>query len=360
MSGIKDVAKRAGVSISTVSNVLNKSKYVSPELVKRVEDAVAELSYEVNPIARSMKNNKTGTIGVITEDMCGVFYPYVVKGITSVAIEKGYQITIFDTQGTYGDTTALQREQEVFRKLIASRVDGILFVSMVPDKDKKEYFEEIKRQASQYKKIPLVSLERDFTSEGIDSVYFDGYTNSKMAIQHLIDCGCKKICHITGPMVMQIAQERIKGYRECTAANGLVIDEKRMIANGDYSHQSGYTATKQLLEQVPDLDGIFCGNDQMAIGALKALKEAGKRVPEDIKMISYDDVFLASVVEPALSTVHIQKRHAGIAAAQMLFDRIENPDGEINEAKGIKMEGRLVIRKSTVADAPEDWDLVDW
>ena len=103
MSGIKDVAKRAGVSISTVSNVLNKSKYVSPELVRRVELAVEELSYEANPIARSMKNNKTGTIGVITEDICGVFYPYVVKGINSVADEKGYQIMICDAQGTYGD-----------------------------------------------------------------------------------------------------------------------------------------------------------------------------------------------------------------------------------------------------------------
>ena len=91
--------KRAGVSISTVSNVLNKSKYVSPELVKRVEKAAEELSYEVNPIARSMKNNKTGTIGVITEDMCGLFYPYVIKGINLVASEKGYQITIYDTQG---------------------------------------------------------------------------------------------------------------------------------------------------------------------------------------------------------------------------------------------------------------------
>ena len=97
MSGIKEVAKKAGVSISTVSNVLNKSKYVSPDLVMRVEKAVEELSYEANPIARSMKNNKTGTIGVITEDMCGVFYPYVVKGINSVAVEKGYQIIICDT-----------------------------------------------------------------------------------------------------------------------------------------------------------------------------------------------------------------------------------------------------------------------
>lgn len=361
MSGIKDVAKRAGVSISTVSNVLNKSKYVSPELVKRVEDAVAELSYEVNPIARSMKNNRTGTIGVITEDMCGIFYPYVVKGINSVALEHGYQITICDTQGTYGDQTALKREEELFKRFVAGRVDGILFVTMVPNEKKKEYFTQIKKLTSQHKKIPLVSLERDLTDVGIDSVFFDGFVNAKMAVQHLIDCGCKKICHITGPLVMQIAQERIKGYKSCMAENGLVVEEEKMIAMGDYSHQSGYTAMKQLLEQMPDMDGVFCSNDQMAIGVLKALKESGKRVPEDIKVIGYDDVFLASVMEPSLSTIHIQKRHAGIEAAKMLFQRIDKQEEtDAYEPRGIKMAGDLVIRKSTVADAPEDWNLVDW
>lgn len=360
MSGIKDVAKKAGVSISTVSNVLNKSKYVSPELVKRVEEAVEELSYQVNPIARSMKNNKTGTIGVITEDMCGLFYPYVVKGINLVASEKGYQVTIYDTQGAYGDQAAMNRELEVFRRLIASRVDGILFVSTVSNDKKEKYFDQIKKLTEQYKKIPIVSMERDFTSIGIDSVYFDGYENAKCAVQHLIDCGCRKIGHITGPTNMQIAKERIRGYKSCMEENHLSVDEERMIVQGDYSHQSGYMAMKQLLCEVPDLDGVFCGNDQMAVGALKILKECGKRVPEDIKLIGYDDVFLASVVEPSISTIHIQKKHSGIEAARILFQRIENPDEEGPRPIGIKMESRLVVRKSTVADAPEDWILSDW
>lgn len=360
MSGIKDVAKKAGVSISTVSNVLNKSKYVSPELVKKVEQAVEELSYEANPIARSMKNNKTGTIGVLTEDMCGVFYPYVVKGINSVAVEKGYQIVICDAQGTYGDRDAIKREKELFRRLIANRVDGIIFVSTIPSESREKYFSQLVRHANQYKRIPLVSMERDFTSVGIDSVYFDGYANAKLAVQHLIDCGCKRIGHITGPMEMEIAKERLRGVRSCMEENHMEFDEKRFLTCGDYSHQSGYMMMKQLLEQAPDVDGVFCGNDQMAIGAMKFLNKCGKRIPEDIKIIGYDDVFLASVVEPSLSTIHVQKRHAGIEAAHMLFDRIENPDQDPDQAVGIKMEARLVIRKSTVGNASEDWDLVDW
>ena len=115
-----------------------------------------------------------------------------------------------------------------------------------------------------------------------------------------------------------------------------------------------------LLEQVPDLDGVFCGNDQMAIGALKVLKEYGKRMPEDVKLMGYDDVFLASVVEPSLSTIHIRKKHAGIEAAKILFQRIEEQDEKFHDAIGVRMTARLVVRKSTVKDAPEDWNLIDW
>lgn len=359
MSGIKDVAKRAGVSISTVSNVLNQSKYVSPELVKRVEDAVWELSYEVDPIARSMKSNKSGTIGVIVEDMCGVFYPYIVKGINSVVMEKGYQLIICDAQSVYGDVNAVRRERELFKKLFASRVDGVLFVTMVHQDLIERHFNEILNCTSQSKKIPLVSLERDLTNIGIDSVYFDGYNNAKMAVQHLVDCGCRKIAHITGPTVMQVAQERIQGYKDCILKNKLLANWSRQIEYGDYSHQSGYLAMKKLLENMPDLDGVFCSNDQMAVGALKLLKEYGKSVPEDIKVIGYDDVFLSSIIDPSLSTIHIQKTHTGMKAAQMLFQRIENPDANM-EPIAVKMGARLVVRRSTVADMDEEWIFVDW
>ena len=226
--------------------------------------------------------------------------------------------------------------------------------------NKEKYICQIKKLANKYKKIPLVSIERDFTDVGIDSVYFDGYTNARTAVRHLIDCGCKKICHIAGTKEMEIVRERVKGYKSCMKENHLFLDEEKMIVHGDYSHQSGYTAMKQLMMQVPDLDGIFCGNDQMAIGVLKFLKENGKRVPEDVKVIGYDDVFIASVVEPALSSIHVRKRHAGIESARMLFRRIENPDEENIKPIGIKMDAKLVVRQSTVSSASEDWNLVDW
>lgn len=361
MSGIKEVAKRAGVSISTVSNVLNKSKYVSPELVERVEKAARELQYEANPIARSMKNNRSNIIGVLTEDMCGMFYPYVVRGINSVAQEKGYQLLICDAQATYGGEEAFAREEQLFDKLFANRVDGVIFASTVPYEEKENYFARIIKKANQYKPIPMVSLERNFSRIGIDSVWFDNYGNAKMAVQHLVDCGCKKIGHITGPGDLQIARERSRGYRECLTANGLSYDEKTMIQRGDYSHQSGYLAMQRLLNQVPDIDSVFCANDQMTIGVIKYLKEVGKRIPEEIRVMGYDDVFISSILSPSISTIHIQKRHAGIEAAKLLFERIEQNQGAgMVPAKNIKMEGKLVVRKSTVATATEDWLLNEW
>lgn len=360
MSGIKDVAIQAGVSISTVSNVLNKSKYVSPELVQRVEKAVKDLGYEVNPIAASMKSKKSGTIGVITEDMCGVFYPYVVRGINAIADEKGYKIIVCDVNGKKGRETAIDRERELFQKLLASRVDGIIFASSMSGINQDKYFVELKRLADYgHKKTPIVSLERDLTMIGIDSVYFDGYINAKKAVTHLIECGCKKVCHIAGPSELQIVQQRIKGYEECLQDNGIELDKESMMAYGDYTHQSGYIAMEQLLNDAPDLDGVFCSNDQMAIGALRVLKEKGKKVPEEIKLIGYDDVFVSSIVEPPISTIHIQKNTAGRKAAEILFDRIEK--AEMSDlAIGIKLESRLVIRKSTMEGVEEDWDLNDW
>lgn len=143
------------------------------------------------------------------------------------------RVMICDAQGTYGDKQAIKREKELFRRMIASRVDGIIFVSSVSTENREKYFSQIKKQANKYKNIPLVSIERDLTSVGIDSVYFDGYANARMATQHLIECGCKKIGHITGPTHMEIVKERVKGYKDCLKENNLYLGEE-MIAHGDY------------------------------------------------------------------------------------------------------------------------------
>jgi DNA-binding LacI/PurR family transcriptional regulator len=144
--------------------------------------------------------------------------------------------------------------------------------------------------------------------------------------------------------------------------NGLEVDDARMIANGDYTHKSGYLAMKELLHKMPDIDGVFAANDQMSVGAMKALFEAGKRIPDDVKVIGYDDVFIASVLEPSLSTIHIQKHLMGKKAAELLIGQLESTEAhsERGAASAVEIESRLVIRRSTVKNAIDDWILVDW
>lgn len=357
MNSIKDVAKYAGVSISTVSHVINKTKYVSPELIIKVKNAINALDYEVNPVARSMKSNKTGIIGIITEDLCGIFYPYIIKGISSVLEKAGYQIMICDITGETNDKNALNREYELIKKLILNKVDGIIFTSLVPTEKRRYYCNKLLKLANGAKKIPLISIERDLSPFGISSVYFDSYENAKMAVNHLINCKCKKIAHIAGSMTMEVASQRTISYIDVMKENNLSTEN--MIYYGDYSHTSGYKGMKQLLDNNSDIDGVFCANDQIAVGALKLLKQYGKKIPQDIKVMGYDDVFVSSIVEPAISTIHIKKHETGARAAKLLLKQIAN-EKSLDAPIKIKMDGKLVIRKSTVIDAPADWILSDW
>lgn len=354
--GIRDVAEKSGVSISTVSNVLNNRRYVSPEMALRVRAAAEELGYVPNPVAKNMKNAKSNIIGVITNDMFGVFTQYIVKGISEVAAQRGYTIIVSSAKAqgkVEGD-----REIEVLQQYINSNVDAVILSSTVRDTLIEKHSKQIIELANRFKYTPVVSLERDFSAFGIDSVFFDGYTNAKNAVQHLIDSGCKYVCHISGPENTQMAKERIDGYKAALQENGIAF-HPRMMVSGNYSHKSGYLAMKQLLDNNPPIDGVFCANDQMGVGALKTLKEYGLTAPNDIKVIGYDDIFVSSIMEPSLSTIHIRKHRAGTEAARIAIDRIENSRPDLPIQK-ILLEGRLVVRKSTVATAADDWILTDW
>ena len=323
MVTIKDVAEKAGVSISTVSNVLNQTKYVSPDLQKKVYQAVDELNYVRDSVASNMKRGYTKTIGVITSDICGLFYPYVVKGIYEIISKYGYSLTIYDSHVVKNEK-GLQKEEESFRHLFSNRVDGVIFVSNVSKKKEKSYLSKLKKQACMLKTTPLVSLERDFSKYGIDSVFYNNKNTAKMAVEHLIDCGCGRIAFISGPAGEEVPEERKQGYLEAIEEHGLSGEVKEgMMEKGDYTHQSGYKAMKRILHQAWPIDGVYAANDQMAIGALKALKEQGIQVPEQIKLIGTDDVFATSIVEPPISTVHIKKKHMGRSAAKILLRRIE-------------------------------------
>ena len=360
MASIRDVARRAGVSISTVSNVINGTKFVGPELTQRVNDAISTLNYEVNPMARGMKTGKSYTIGVITADISGLFYPYVIKGICEIAGRHNYSVTVLDAGVASFSKQVKEREFTCFKSLISNRVDGIIFASSVEEAKAPNFFEELKHRADTYKQIALVSIERDLSRHGIDSVFVDNVTGAQKAVRHLLDCGCKQIAHIAGPPETPVVQDRIRGYLSTLQSAGAPMGAER-IAFGDYSHQSGYLAMEQLLQADPHLDGVFVANDQMAIGAYQALQKHGRSIPGDVKVMGFDDVFISSLVNPSLSSVHVRKKHMGIRAAEALFKRIDRLSAE-DTAPVFReeLETRLIIRTSTTGGIDRDWNLSDW
>jgi LacI family transcriptional regulator len=360
MVTINDVAKRAGVSISTVSNVINKNKYVSDALAERVNTAVRELDYTANPIAQKMKGKYTKTIGVISADLCGLFFPYVLKGMYDAFISRGYKLIVMDSEGVHDSIGSIKKLREGITSLIQDRVDGIVFSSMVPEKMEAGIINDVVKTSFSKKPTVFVCVEKDLSKYGIDSVYANSERGADTATSHLIETGCRSIGHISGPVFFTVVQDRIAGYKNAMERNGFAVDESRMIANGDYSHKSGYLAMKELLGRIPDIDGVFIANDQMSVGAMKALFEAGKRIPEDVKVIGYDDVFIASVLEPSLSTIHVQKHFMGKKAAELLIAQIENDRESGAGGTAVEIESKLVVRRSTVKNAPEDWILVDW
>ena len=349
MASIKDVAEKAGVSISTVSNVINGTKYVSDELKYKINKVIKELEYEVNPVARSLKSKKTMTIGVVITNINRIFFPQVIKGIQDGAAKYGYSLTFFNTNDKFED------EKRFVQMLESNWVDGIILDS-VADIKNEDYFKNISLLGNIKKRIPVVSLERRVDNYGIDSVVINNYKGGSMAARHLLDCNCKKFVHFTGPLTSSIAQDRLNGYMDELKKEGLDTSDVR-IAEGDYSPLSGYHAMKQLLLDGIDIDGVFAANDQMAIGAIKAILESGLRIPEDVKVVGFDNTFVASIVEPSLTTINVPKYKMGKEAIDTLMNRIEqNPDSQ----SVIEMPINLIVRQSTDLKGDKNWDLYGW
>ena len=349
MAGIKDVARRAGVSISTVSNVINGTKYVSGELRLRINRAIEELSYEVDPVARSLKSKKTMNIGVVITNISRIFFPHVIKGIQEEADKRGYSLTFCNT-----DDSA-EKERRFVQMLESSWVDGIILNSVVAVEEE-EYFHKLANLGDKKKRIPVVSLERRLDRYGMDSVVVDNLQGGRLAARHLIDCGCRSIAYVMGPAGSCMSRDRQTGTEQELLEAGMRLKEK-MVKQGDFSPLSGYQAVKELLASGEVPDGIFAANDQMAIGAVKAVRELGLRIPEEVKVIGFDNTFVASITEPSLTTVNVPKYKLGTAAVEMLFKRMETPGGE---AVCKELPINLVVRRSTNLRGGSGWDLFGW
>lgn len=347
--GIKDVAKKAGVSISTVSHVLNETKPVSDSLRKRVMDAVEELHYEVNMVAKGLKSGRTHNIAVVVNSLTSTFFPPLLQSIQGDADRLGYTVTVFATGGD------LNKEKQLIQTLKTLWIDGIILSSCADTADPANapYLEELTSLEINGHPIPLICIESELNTK-LDAVIVDDKDGTFRAFNHLYDIGRRNIAYIAGPFAYNTGKLRKEGYLTSLKKYNLPFNSK-LVLEGNYTPVSGYECMKAMLSSGETIDGLIAGNDQMAIGAMRAIMDKGLKIPEDIAVVGYDDNFPASLVQ--MSSINIPKEEMGKMALELLMRRIENPGAS---RMLISLNGDLVVRNSTIAGTESTWDLENW
>ena len=319
MATIKDVAKLADVSISTVSHVINGTRFVSPAATEKVHVAIEQLGYKPSAVARSLKTNRTRTIGMLTSSNTNPFFAEVIHGVEATCNERGYHLVLCNS----GDDT--EKKISNIQNLEEKRVDGLLIMTAHSEP---EFFQTLQDCTES----PMVIL--DCQSPGIDAdiIMEDPEVGGYEATHYLIDQGFSSIACISGPQHLSPSNGRFAGYHKAMKEAGLKVNPYWVI-EGELNAESGYQATKKLLtgarEGFSDMpEAIFAGNDLMAMGAICAIQSMGYKVPEDISVIGYDDIELAAFTSPPLTTMHQPKAQLGQLAAETLLNRIEDPSIE--------------------------------
>jgi len=326
---IRDIARVAGVSINTVSRALNNKPDVSEETKEKILRIAKELGYVKNFTASSLRQKRTKTVGVVIADSSNPFYAEVLKGIESAARKYEYQIILMNTERIY------KHEEEAVRILLERRVDGLL-ISPVQDKN-----DDIKYLVS--KGTPLVIVGRHFDDIKVDEIHSDEVRGGYLATKHLINRGYRKILMISGFLFKSAARMRLEGYKKALEEFGLEYDEEYVIIS-DIDIEDGYNAVYEAKKRGLVFDGVFCYNDMMAFGAMKALKELGFRIPEDVAVVGYDDIMFSSLVCPPLTTIRIKKFEMGFEAFRMLLQRLR---GQRKRVKRKILDVELIVREST-------------
>ncbi len=307
MPTIREVAALAGVSPTTVSHVVNNTRFVSAEVRQRVLSAMDELGYRPNALARSLRRGETQTLGLILPDSANPFFAEIGRSIEDAAFELGYNVILCNTEGD------LHKENLYVDVLMKKQVDGVIFVVAGDRSD--SLVSMIKHGVS------VVVVDRDVAGVSLDTVMTDNYQGGYLATQHLLSLGHTCIGCISGPSHLTPSAQRVTGYRQALLDAGLTVAES-LILRGDFRPESGRSAAKVLLNHTPRPTAIFACNDMMAIGVLRAARELSLNVPNDVAVVGYDDIELASYTAPPLTTIRQPKAEIGRAAVQLLLERL--------------------------------------
>ena len=329
MATMKDVAELAGVSITTVSHVINETRFVSDELRARVLEAMEQLHYRPNILARSLRLGETRTIGLIVPDNANPFFAQIARAVEDAGFEAGYSVILCNCDGK------LQKELAYANVLSAKQVDGIIFMATGGESEIVDLLREIG--------IPLVMADRRVDNADVDMVLVDNFRGGYEATKYLLSLGHRRIGCITGSSDATPSAERVEGYKRGLKEAGVPVDES-LIVRGDFQYWGGEEAINRLLALEEAPTAVFACNDLMAIGVMSALRKRGLRVPGDVSVIGFDDILEACVTVPALTTVAQPINQIGRMATEMLVERIASK--ESRATRTIVLDVALVERES--------------
>jgi len=326
---LKDIAKEVGVSAMAVSKALNGKGGVSAATEKKIQEAVKRLGYRPNIIAKSLRLANTKTLGVVVSDSSHSFFASVIKGIEETAAREGYSIILCNTDQDH------EKEKKAISVLINKRIDGMLLAaSMLTKIEEAEY---LKRFG-----IPFVFVIRRSESDDVDYVINDNVTGAYLMTSHLISHGAEKIYFINLYEGSPSGEDRLVGFKKALKENNISYSPK-LIRNVKPQIEEGYMAMKKLLTEEDDVSTVFCGCDVIAIGAIEAILETGKSVPEDIRVGAYDDIDFAAYLKVPLTTIRQPKYLLGEKATELLIEKIKTKN---SESKHIILDPELIVRRS--------------
>jgi DNA-binding LacI/PurR family transcriptional regulator len=341
MVNIKDVARRAGVSVTTVSRVINNKDPVNVHTRQLVQKAMEELNYVPNQLARGMRTHRTHTIGIIIPEFINSFYHELFHYMEEECIKEGYRILVSSTRGG-------KEEIEHIKDLISRRIDGLVFCTYYGDRELINFLMDIE------KKIPAVFLDNLGQELPVNAVYTDGCDAVKQMVLHLLEMGHRKIGFIRGLDQYNVANDRFIGYMRAMKENNLNIRED-WIYEGDFHIESGYRAGKYFLEECEDSPtAIIAASDLMAIGAMNYFLSRGINIPEDMAVAGYDDISLSRLIIPSLTTVAQPMEEIVQEAVNIIIHQIRHPR---TKRKKIALKGEIKVRHSTDSSKPRIFEL---
>ncbi|GAA0890334.1 LacI family DNA-binding transcriptional regulator [Fulvivirga kasyanovii] len=329
---IKDIALALGISPSTVSRALNGHPDISEETRKSVKDVAKKMNYHVNQMASSLRTKKSFSIGVVVPKIASYFFSSALSGIQEVAVSNNYQVLICQTN----ESPTL--EKKYISSLLSAKVDGLLISLAKGSKNIKHIQRVIEHN------VPLVLFDRTSDSFKVHKIEAEDFKGAHRAVTHLIDTGCKRIVHLSGPDTLAASLNRMRGYKEALKDKGLEVDDE-LIVPCDFDPETGRKAIKRLLDKYPDIDGIFTVNDELGVESILTLKSMGIKVPDRVSVVGFGDFPICRIVDPQLSSVSHHPEKIGYEAAKCLLDQMKNKQKENNTRRVVPSE--LVIRASS-------------